>query len=478
MKKFINSRTIFLTSLIFVVLLFYSLSYKFFLTNFFDIEKTQNEKHIHNLVNHLNINFESLQNISNIFAQNGFNIPHTENLNQLGFDFIVYENILKQKSFSKYVNDLENSIPDISSFENALLTNFPQTQTSHTIFMFDEKFFYLIKTKVNQEFNLYVGKRLDKNNLKQQFIDFEQLAVTQEKEIDVSSLKFSSKYLPNIEVQVKLSEKQIRNTLLFKDSLSNVLFSISTITQRHFVNEGKKTIHIVSIIMAVFLAIILYVIYKSQVVFRRMLQKDKKTLEIKVEQRTKQLEAVVKKVKSTNQQLHDLAHTDFLTKIDNRRSFFAKAQVILENAKNQKQSVCVCMIDIDNFKQINDTYGHDVGDKVLVSFTSVILDELEKETIFARLGGEEFAMVFPNSSIKEACKKIEKLRKLIENLVIQIDLTTTLKFTASFGISDNASSHNIDVILHQADKMLYCAKNDGKNTIRSRINYIPSKCDL
>ncbi len=341
MKKFINSRTIFLTSLIFIVIVFYSLSYKFFLTNFIDIEKTQNEKHIHNLVNHLNINFESLQNIANIFSQNGFTIPHTDNLNQLGLDFILYDNKEKHSIISKYNHEIENTkIKPI--FEKSLLEYFKQTQTSHTIFTFEDKLFYLIKTQVNENLNLYIGKRLDKNNLKQLFIDFEQLIINDKKSVEKSNLKFSSKYLPSIDVQVSLSNKQIHNTLIFKDEFFNPLFSISTITQRHFVNEGNRTIHIVSVIMAAFLAIILYVIYKSQVVFRRMLQKDKKALEIKVEQRTKQLEAVVKKVKISNQQLHDLAYTDFLTKIHNRRSFFIKANDILILLKSMnKMSVFV-----------------------------------------------------------------------------------------------------------------------------------------
>lgn len=448
------------------------------MTNFIDIEKTQNEKHIHNLVNHLNINFESLQNIANIFSQNGFNIPHTENLNQLGLDFIIYENTQKKSVVSKYNNEWETPTHNNLPFENSLIKHSNQTQTSHTIFNFEDKLFYLIKTKVNQNLNLYVGKRLDKNNLKQLFINFEQLLINGKKDIKGSNLKFSSKYLPSIDVQVGLTNKQIHNTIVFKDEFLNSLFSINTITQRHFVNEGNRTIHIVSVIMAAFLAIILYVIYKSQVVFRRMLQKDKKALEIKVEQRTKQLEAVVKKVKVSNQQLHDLAYTDFLTKIQNRRSFFLKANDILNIAKINEQNVCICMIDIDNFKKINDTYGHDVGDKVLISFTAIINDELKSNQLFARLGGEEFAIVFPNTSLPVACKMIEKMRSLIENVVIKIDTKNKLKFTASFGLSDNSSTHNIDKILHNADQMLYCAKNDGKNTVRSRINFFPKKCAL
>ena len=472
MKKYINSRTIFISTLICIVLLFYVLSYNFFLTNFIKIEKIQNEKNINNLVNHFNFSFDSLTNISNTFIQNGFNIPHIEHLNPLGLDFIIYEKIQKKDIFSRYSDDWETStsIKTNSLFETTLIEAFNKSTNLNTIFTFEGKLFYLVKSKINDSLNLYVGKLLDNHTLKQLSVDFGQLYISNQKEIEKTTIKLSSTYIPTISIQVTLTDKQILNTLIFKDAFSNVLFSVNTINQRHYVNEGKRTIHIVNVIMALFLAILLYVVYKSQVVFRRMLQKDKKALEIKVEQRTRQLEAVVKKVKVSNQQLHELAYTDFLTKIQNRRSFFTKTNEILNVAKTKKQSVCICMIDIDDFKKINDEYGHDIGDKVLVSFASAMSKQLTENDIFGRLGGEEFAIVFPNTRLQDALVKIEQLRKLVEKIAVKIDAQTKLKFTASFGISDNSKSHNIDKILHNADELLYSAKNNGKNTIRSRFN--------
>lgn len=114
MKKYINSRTIFLSSLICIVLIFYSLSYNFFLTNFIHIENIQNEKNIHNLVNHFNSNFDSLVNVSNTFKQNGFNIPHIENLNQLGLDFIIYQNSNNKNIFHNTVKTLKLPILHVS----------------------------------------------------------------------------------------------------------------------------------------------------------------------------------------------------------------------------------------------------------------------------------------------------------------------------------------------------------------------------
>lgn len=468
MKKYLNSRTIFLSSLICIVLLFYSLSYNFFLTNFIHIENIQNEKNIHNLINHFNSNFDSLVNVSNTFKQNGFNIPHIENLNQLGLDFILYHNSKNKNIFSQYTQATKTF--DTTLFETTLLKNYSSIPEIHTIFTFEETLFYLVKTRINDNLNLYVGKVLNHQNVKQLSIDFEQLSIGNQKKLTNPTLKLSSKYIPTILIEVLLSEKQIHNTLLFQDDTSQVLFCVNTINQRQYVNEGKRTIHIVNVIMALFLTIILYVVYKSQVVFRRMLQKDKKALEIKVEQRTKQLEAVVKKVKVSNQQLHELAYTDFLTKIQNRRSFFMKTNEILNNAKSTQQSVCVCMIDIDNFKKINDDYGHDIGDQVLIAFTSVISKELNQNEVFGRLGGEEFAIIFPNTLLQESLIKIEQLRTLIEDIVIKINTKTTLTFTASFGVSDNSNTHNIDKILHSADELLYKAKHSGKNSIRSRFN--------
>jgi diguanylate cyclase (GGDEF)-like protein len=127
------------------------------------------------------------------------------------------------------------------------------------------------------------------------------------------------------------------------------------------------------------------------------------------------------------------------------------------------------MIDIDNFKSFNDNYGHEIGDKVLKVFASSISRYLEKDVIFGRLGGEEFAITLPNKDLKEALEIAEELRIIIEHVKVKIPYNK-LSITASFGVSDSIDAKSIDEIIKNADIMLYDAKSKGKNRVRSRLS--------
>lgn len=480
MKRFFNSRSIFFGSLILCVILFYCLSQNFFLTNYHTIESIQNEKHINNLLKHINTEIQQVDKVANTFIYNGFNIATISEIEMLGLDFIVYKNIKDGAVFSRYNYNNDEIIPLIknkTSFENNLIELFKQQSYTADIYTYKNRIFYLIKKQLNPTAFIYLGKNLNNNSLQKLSEDFAQLNITHE-QITQTTLKLSTRLIENIFVQTSLEARQIINNISFYNHHDEYLFSIKTINPRKFVNEGEKTIQIVNAIMGLFLAVILYIIYKTQMLYRRVLQKDKKILESKVEKRTKQLESLLKKVKKSNEQLHYLAYSDPLTKTHNRRSFFIESEKVLKQAQEDKSSVALVMIDIDNFKQINDKYGHNIGDKVLVAFASMIKDEIGEDDIFGRLGGEEFAVVFPNTELDDANKKVENLRKMVANLEIKLKCGHRLKFTASFGLNDNSLSHNIDEILKNADELLYSAKHSGKNLVRSRINQTALWCDL
>jgi diguanylate cyclase (GGDEF)-like protein len=478
MKKIISSKTIFLSSLVIIILLFYILSYNFFQKNFLNIETVQNQKNINNLIYHLNSQIQALQKTSQALLHSKIDENHTQNLDSMGIDFIIYHsNIALQTQIYYHQNsEFTQLVVNKNSFKEWILQRLEQSNLEPIIYYNNNYFYISTQTLLNDE-TLVTGKLLDKNNLKLLSTDFEQLTIlnTIPKEFDK---QFSSKNIPIISVKTILHSKQLVNYIVFKNSNNDSIFALQTLNQRNFVNEGNRTIHIVNIIMATLLAIILYILYKSQIIFRRILQRDKKVLEQKVEKRTKQLEIIIKKVKRSNKKLHTLAYSDHLTKIDNRRSFFLKANEILQKAHKNQQTVCVTMIDIDNFKAINDQYGHDIGDKVLIAFANTIKDCLQKNEVFGRLGGEEFAIITPVCSMENTHQRIETIKDHIENITISIDAQTILKVTASFGISDNTHTYNIDKILQKADELLYSAKNSGKNTIRSRINHQPLTCDL
>jgi len=182
-------------------------------------------------------------------------------------------------------------------------------------------------------------------------------------------------------------------------------------------------------------------------------------LEDAVEKRTKDL-------KETNVKLHILATTDSLTGIKNRRSFFDSSDPMIPYIKREKQPLVILAIDIDKFKTINDTHGHHTGDVVLVEVTKTISHILRKSDIFGRIGGEEFAILLPNTSLDGAKLVAEKMRETIEALKLFSGENLPIPVTISIGISDmNYSDNCTEDILLRADEALYKAKGNGRNQV-------------
>lgn len=182
-------------------------------------------------------------------------------------------------------------------------------------------------------------------------------------------------------------------------------------------------------------------------------------LEDAVEKRTKDL-------KETNVKLHILATTDSLTGIKNRRSFFDSSDPMIPYIKREKQPLVILAIDIDKFKAINDTHGHHTGDVVLVEITKSISHILRKSDIFGRIGGEEFAILLPSTSLDGAKLVAEKMRDTIENLKLFSGENLPISVTISIGISDmNHNDNCTEDILLRADEALYKAKNNGRNQV-------------
>jgi len=174
----------------------------------------------------------------------------------------------------------------------------------------------------------------------------------------------------------------------------------------------------------------------------------------------------ISKRKQLEEQLRLLATIDSLTGINNRRNFFTLAQELLK--KEHSEDIYVLMIDIDNFKSVNDTYGHEAGDKVLKAITKTITTNINDSSIFGRLGGEEFSVVCHCGDDETIFKRVEQLRKEIENLHVHHD-KYTIKCTVSIGIAKRISPEDtLDRLLSIADAKLYEAKNSGKNRVRFR----------
>lgn len=159
--------------------------------------------------------------------------------------------------------------------------------------------------------------------------------------------------------------------------------------------------------------------------------------------------------------LKSAATTDALTGMNNRRFFFESGAKVLASAKRGQISLSLVMLDIDFFKKVNDTYGHDAGDAVLKEVASCLEKECRQTDILARLGGEEFAVLAVNLDHKSARPFIEKLRRTIENLDINYD-GASIPITASFGVCEVVGD-TLEDMLKTADELLYVAKENGRN---------------
>lgn len=182
--------------------------------------------------------------------------------------------------------------------------------------------------------------------------------------------------------------------------------------------------------------------------------------QVKLVQQTQKLEETKKKLKV-------LASIDSMTKLFNRRYFIEISKSILDIAKRNKTDTAIIMLDIDKFKKINDTYGHKVGDNVIIALASILREQSRKSDIISRWGGEEFVMLLSNTNTDGALVISEKIRKAIEDLRINVKDAQELKFTVSIGISKVAYENNIDIedSINQADEALYEAKKSGRNKV-------------
>lgn len=170
-----------------------------------------------------------------------------------------------------------------------------------------------------------------------------------------------------------------------------------------------------------------------------------------------------KMLANTERELSNLANIDALTKIHNRGFFMREGELLFQTLQSKHQDVSAIIFDIDDFKRINDDFGHPVGDMVLKQLSLATSSLVSPEIIFSRYGGEEFALLLPGKNVEQAYELAEHIRKTIENLVITT-ASHTIKCTVSIGISSNqAGSIGFDELMINTDRALYHAKHKGKN---------------
>jgi len=164
--------------------------------------------------------------------------------------------------------------------------------------------------------------------------------------------------------------------------------------------------------------------------------------------------------------MFNLANKDYLTGLYNRLYFFSTINDYFRTAVNEKENFAVGMFDLDNFKKINDTYGHEAGDLVLRSFADILLQHIRGADIAARFGGEEFCVVLKDVAAENAHKLFDSFRQAVAQTAVPLPNGTKLYYTVSVGVSYDPSE-GITGMINQADRRLYRAKKWGENHICS-----------
>lgn len=178
------------------------------------------------------------------------------------------------------------------------------------------------------------------------------------------------------------------------------------------------------------------------------------------------LSSTIRELEASHEALQQQATTDPLTKLENRRAFFDQAEELHALHNRYGSTYSVLMLDIDYFKKINDNHGHDGGDKVLIAIAAVLKDLTRGVDTVARIGGEEFAILLPDTNRLGTAVMAERVRSAIEMHTLDID-GTSLTITVSIGIASQDAEHTDSVrdLMLIADKRLYLAKEMGRNRI-------------
>lgn len=178
------------------------------------------------------------------------------------------------------------------------------------------------------------------------------------------------------------------------------------------------------------------------------------------------------RLEQLNEELERLATTDALTSAYNRRYFMSKLEEEVKRVRRYKRASSLMMIDVDHFKKINDTFGHDVGDHVLIALVKLLEEQVRQLDTVARIGGEEFAILMPETSEEDALILVNRLLDAARAAAITV-ADNTVRFTISIGCTEfDADTVDGEGILKMADMALYDAKRSGRDQVVFRSSTV------
>ena len=165
-------------------------------------------------------------------------------------------------------------------------------------------------------------------------------------------------------------------------------------------------------------------------------------------------------LQKANKRINELLKTDELTGISNRRNFIEYFNKMLASALRHKLPLTLAMADIDDFKTINDQYGHQAGDQVLIDFAKLLSEKCREEDLPARFGGEEFIVLLVHTEVDQGYQMAERIRKAFEEIT---EIEGPQKITISFGLARLKEEDTLESLINRADRALYRSKALGKN---------------
>jgi len=191
----------------------------------------------------------------------------------------------------------------------------------------------------------------------------------------------------------------------------------------------------------------------------------------------KRAASTIRKIEDRLKKKETEAQYDPLTVVANRRLFENRLKELMIEKESNGTPCALIMIDVDDFKRVNDLYGHRAGDEVLRSIALALERELRTEDMVSRYGGEEFVVLLPENDLRAANSVAERLRERIQNMSVPVGSSSQVSVTISFGVGEVHDGDAPDEVVNRADKALYLAKEEGKNCVRSERDLGKKKDD-
>lgn len=172
----------------------------------------------------------------------------------------------------------------------------------------------------------------------------------------------------------------------------------------------------------------------------------------------------------SQQRYRELSTIDDLTQLLNARQFFSTIKEEVEKSNRYGEALTICLFDLDHFKNINDTYGHQFGNTVLKQYAAIIKSNIRDVDIAFRYGGEEFVTIFPFLNAEQATIAVDRIRVELENFNFKTEQNETVKITTSAGIATHIPKETQESLVNRADQAMYLAKENGRNRITIAAN--------